>query len=236
MGAMPRFEDILEKVESYNPKVDEELLRKRLRRLGTRPPQPAPLVGGAVPRPPAERGDDPRGDEARRGLDRDGPPARRPRGHRDDEGTARRSCSGRTSRTSWTASRRSAGTPSPLGRLAGRDLPQDAPRDDGRPQGHPRQARGPPPQHEDARAPLGREAPGDRGRDDGDLRAAREPARHGQGEGRARGPVVPVPLPGRVGHAECGRRRAAEGLVGERREDPARAPREDRTRRASRPR
>ncbi len=28
MGAMPRFEDILEKVESYNPKVDEELLRK----------------------------------------------------------------------------------------------------------------------------------------------------------------------------------------------------------------
>ena len=28
MGAVPRFEDILEKVESYHPKVDEELLRR----------------------------------------------------------------------------------------------------------------------------------------------------------------------------------------------------------------
>ncbi len=200
----------------------------RVRRLRARAQEPAPFLRRAVPRPPAERRDDPRRDEARRGLDRRGPAPRRPRGHVPHEGAARRAL-----RPGRRASRRRRHEDRQVrlhveGGPAGRDVPQDAPRDDGRPQGHPRQARGPPAQHADPRAPARAQAARRRGRDDGDLRPAREPARDGQDEGRARGPLVPVPLPGGVRGAPGGRRRADEGLGRERREHPAGARREDR--------
>ncbi len=199
----------------------------RLRRLGARAQEPAPLLGRAVPRPPAQRGDDPRGDEAGRGVDRGGPPPRRPRGHLPHEGAARRAV-----RPGRRPPRRRRHEDRQVrlhleGGPAGRDVPQDAPRDDGRPQGHPRQARGPPPQHADARAPRRAETEGRGGRDHGDLRPAREPPRDGQDEGRARGPLVPVPLPRGVRRPPGGGRRADEGLGRERREVPAGAHRED---------
>ena len=81
---------------------------------------------------------------------------------------------------------------------AGRELPQDAARDGARYPRHPRQALRPPRQHAVAQSPAAREAGAHRRRDDADLRAAREPARYPVDQGRARGPRVQVPLPGRV--------------------------------------
>ena len=74
----------------------------------------------------------------------------------DDEGGARRALrpGGRRRRR-----RRHEDRPVRLhveGGAAGRDVPEDAPRDDGRPPGHPRQAGRPPPQHADARATSAR--------------------------------------------------------------------------------
>ena len=224
---MLRFEDILEKVESYHPHVDEDLLRRayvvsahehknQLRSSGE-PYLVHPLnvamilaemkldeasIAAGLLHDVLEDTSAHEGAPRRAVRPRRRPPRRR--GHEDRQVRVHLE-----------------------GGAAGRDVPQDAPRDDGRPEGHPRQARGPPPQHADARAPAGSEAARRRRRDDGDLRPAREPARDGQDEGRARGPVLPLPLPGGVRRAAGGGGRADDGLGRERREDPAGARRED---------
>ena len=79
---------------------------------------------------------------------------------------------------------------------------------------HPGQARRPPRQHAHARVPAAREAGADRRRDDGDLRAARQPARHRQDQGRARGPLVPLPLARGVRGARAQDRGEAAGSRG----------------------
>ena len=74
---------------------------------------------------------------------------------------------------------------------AGRELPQDGGGHGARPARAHDQARRPPPQHADARLPAAGQGQEDRPGDARHLRAARAPPRHGQGQGRARGPRPP---------------------------------------------
>ncbi len=89
---------------------------------------------------------------------------------------------------------------------AGRELPQDDPRDGARHPRHPRQARRPHPQHADARAPRAGAPDRDRPGDARHLRAARAPARHLLDQERARGQRAPLPAPGGLLPAEAQRR------------------------------
>ena len=91
------------------------------------------------------------------------------------------------------------------GRAAGRDVPQDAAGDGQRPSRRPGQTRRPPPQHAHARVPRRGAEAGDCERDDGDLRADRQPPRHGTHQERAGRPLVPAHASARV------RRTAARG-------------------------
>ena len=183
-----------------------------VRLFGPRAQGPGAPLGRAVPGPPAQRGLDPGRPEGRRRLDRRRAPPRRPRGHADDQAGDRPAVRRRGRRSR----RRPDEDRQVLLRLArggaGGDLPQDAPGDDLGPPGRPRQARRPPPQHAHAGLPPGVQAPGDRPRDARHLRADRAPARHGEREGRARGPGVPLPRAGGAREAVAGSRPADEGL------------------------
>ena len=93
-------------------------------------------------------------------------------------------------------------------RAPGRDLPEDAGGDGARPPRAHDQARRSSPQHAHPRLPAGRQVPEDRAGDARHLRAPGPSARHGQGEGGARGPRPPQPQPDRLPRSAETRRQA----------------------------
>ena len=220
---MIHFEEILEKVEAYNPNSDQELLRRayvfsarehkgQVRRSGE-PYLVHPLNVASIL---AELKADDLSIVV--GLLHD---------VLEDTLTTKASIAAQFGDGGRRARRRPDEDRQVLLRLprggAGRDVPQDDPGDDLGPADRPGQAGGPAPQHAHARVPARVQAAGDRPRDARHLRADRPPAGHGEREGRARGPGVPLPrargapAPGPRG------RPADEGLGGDDRRHPAAA-------------
>ena len=186
---MIRQFELVERVQSYDPDADEDVLNRayvyRLKAHGTQ----LRASGDPYFSHPGRGRRHPDRDEARHRLDRHRPAARHGRGHRRHAATRSSGCSARRSP-------RLVDGVTKLSRLelqseqhqAGGELPQAGAGDVGR---HPRaagQARRPPAQHAHAALHQGAgAAPAHRARDDGDLRAARRAHRHGEGEARARG-------------------------------------------------